>query len=57
MEGVLHRPEKSDILNPENISNFLGKGENGMEHRGHRPGQRHEISDYADVPAKMTKTR
>ena len=32
MKGVLHRPEKSDILNPENISNFLGKGENGMEH-------------------------
>ena len=32
MEGVLHRPEKSDILNPESISNFLGKGENGMEH-------------------------
>lgn len=32
MKGVLHRPEKSDILNPESISNFLGKGENGMEH-------------------------
>ena len=28
----MHRPEKSDILNPESISNFLGKGENGMEH-------------------------
>ena len=32
MKGVLHRPEKSDILNPESISNFLEKGENGMEH-------------------------
>ena len=26
----MHRPEKSDILNPESISNFLGKGENGI---------------------------
>ena len=32
-------------------------GESGKEHRGHRPGQRHEISVYADVPAKMIKTR
>lgn len=27
----MHRPEKSDILNPESISNFLGKGENGTK--------------------------
>ena len=26
----MHRSEKSDILNPESISNFLGKGENGI---------------------------
>ena len=32
-------------------------GESGKEHRGHRPGQRHEISVYADVPAEMIKTR
>lgn len=25
MKGVLHRPEKSDILNPESISNFWEK--------------------------------
>ena len=31
--------------------------ESGKEHRGHRPGQRHEISVYADVPAEMIKTR
>ena len=32
-------------------------GESGKEHRGHRPGQRHEISVYADVPAEMIKIR
>ena len=32
-------------------------GESGKEHRGHRPGQRHEISVYADVPAEIIKTR
>ena len=32
-------------------------GKSGKEHRGHRPGQRHEISVYADVPAEMIKTR
>ena len=32
-------------------------GESGKEHRGHRPGHRHEISVYADVPAEMIKTR
>ena len=32
-------------------------GESGKEHRGHRPGQRHEISVYADVLAEMIKTR
>ena len=30
-------------------------GESGKEHRGHRPGQRHEISVYADVPAEKDK--
>ena len=33
MEGVLHRPEKSDILNPESVSDLLWqKGEHRMEH-------------------------
>ena len=32
-------------------------GESGKEHRGHRLGQQHEISVYADVPAEMIKTR
>ena len=32
-------------------------GESGKEHRGHRPGQRHEISVCADVPAEIIKTR
>ena len=35
----------------------LQTGESGKEHRGHRPGQRHEISVYVDVPAEMIKTR
>ena len=32
-------------------------GKSGKEHHGHRPGQRHEISVSADVPAEMIKTR
>ena len=32
-------------------------GESGKEHRGHRPGQRHEISVYTDVPTEMIKIR
>ena len=35
----------------------LQTGESGKEHRGHRPGQRHEISVYVDVPAEMIKIR
>ena len=46
-----------EVLRAEGL--FLGTsaGESGKEHRGHRPGQRHEIPVYADVPAEIIKTR
>jgi len=65
MKGVLHRPEKSDILNPESISNFLGKGENGMEHLYEKALESAEYikthtkkrPKIAVVPASATSTK
>jgi len=51
MEGVLHRPEKSDILNPESVSDLLWqKGEHRMEHLYEKAL---ESAEY--IKAHMTK--
>ena len=63
LQVVLVQPHPDSRLTPEHpdaqiIDGVLPQtGESGKEHRGHRPGQRHEISVYADVPAEMIKTR
>lgn len=55
LQVVLVQPHPDSRLTPEHPD--AQTGESGKEHRGHRPGQRHEISVYADVPAEMIKTR
>ena len=63
LQVVLVQPHPDSRLTPEHpdaqiIDGVLPQtGESGKEHRGHRPGQRHEISVYADVPAEMIKIR